>query len=92
MTDRKRWKQFELIVRQIIHEWDPCGLLANGCPADEYDQQILLVVSQAGALHSPNDAANALSRIFSQTYGLDGFAPDDCREVGVELHTALVAA
>ena len=34
MKDPKR--QFN-VLRTIVNEWDPCGLIASGAPEDEYD-------------------------------------------------------
>ena len=33
-------------VKKIIDEWDPIGLLALGCPPNEYDLEIKLIVNQ----------------------------------------------
>jgi len=88
-VDRKRWKRIEPIVRQVIHEWDPYGLIAMGCPADEFDQEILSVVGQMERIKSNMDAAQALSRVFSSAFERKGFTSEDCREPGEKLFNAL---
>jgi hypothetical protein len=41
MTIRARDKQILLIVRKLIHDWDPYRLLEIGVPQDEWDREII---------------------------------------------------
>jgi hypothetical protein len=80
------------VVREVVHRWDPYALLAEGCPLDEFDSEIVAVVAQVPHIRSRIDAALALSRVFSSAFQLEGFQPDDCSEPGNELYEALTAA
>jgi len=43
MAIRARDKQVLLIVRKLIHDWDPYRLLEIGAPEDEWDREILRI-------------------------------------------------
>jgi hypothetical protein len=60
-----------------------------GAPADEWDSEIASVVTQIPRIKSENDAADAVSRVFSSAFQPDGFSPSDCAEVGRQLYLAL---
>jgi len=78
-------------VREVVHRWDPYGLLAGGCSPDEFDREIASVVAQIPRIHSRNDAAHALSRVFSSAFEPERFRPEDCAWAGAELYDALSA-
>lgn len=88
---KKEHKRAWDVVGQVIREWDPYGLLAGGAPQDEFDGEIAALVGQLDRINSPRDAAEALSRVFTSSFEADHFTPVQCREVGENLHTALVA-
>jgi len=88
-TARKRRKRLEVIFRQVVHEWDPYGLLAMGCPEDEFNSEILSVVRQADRVKSPLDGAHVLSRIFTSAFDPQRFTPGECREPGERLYNGL---
>ena len=81
MKDRKANKvqiaKATEVVRQVIHEWDPYGLLAMGAPQDEWDSEIRSLVDQVGRIACEKDAALAISRIFSSAFQPEGFG-DQC--------------
>jgi hypothetical protein len=78
-------------VRQVIHRWDPYGLLAEGCPPDEFDAEIAAVVAEIPRIRGRADAAHVLSRIFSSSFEPERFQPEDCAAAGVELYAGLSA-
>jgi hypothetical protein len=79
-------------VREVVHRWDPYGLLGSGCPADEFDREIAAVVAQVPRIRSRADAAHALTRVFSSAFERNRFRPEDCASPGAELYDALFAA
>jgi hypothetical protein len=79
------------VVGRVIHEWDPYSLLESGCPNDEFDAEIASVVAQVSRIKSAEDAAYALSRVFSSAFEPDKFKPNDCREAGSKLFQALAS-
>ncbi len=77
------------VVGTVIREWDPYSLLKAGCPNDEFDAEIASVVAQIQRIKSAQDAAHALSKVFSSAFGPAKFEPQDCREAGTRLFEAL---
>lgn len=92
MTVWPQCKRIELIVRKVIHGWDPYHLLEGGAPDDEWDREILQIVGRVGRIHSAFDAAAIVSEVFTEAFHPEGFGPDDCAEVGSKLFSALQEA
>jgi len=92
MKTRAEYERAIQVVREIVHRWDPYGLLAGGCPPHEFDREIATVVTQIARIQGRADAACALSRVFSSAFEAEGFRPDDCAKAGTELYEALLAA
>ncbi len=89
MTDRNQWNRIEPVVRKVIHEWDPYGLLEIGAPKDEWDREILQIVGRVSRIDSPSDAVKILSDVFTEAFQPEGFGQDECAEVGRKLYDAL---
>lgn len=77
------------VIRAVIHEWDPYGLLASGAPQDEFDSEVASVVRQISRIKSENDAAHVLSRVFSSSFEAEFFEPKHCLKTGTRLYQAL---
>ncbi len=77
------------IVRRVVHDWDPYGLLSGGAPKDEFDREIAAVVRQIHRIHGPQDAAHVFSRVFGSSFERERFEPEHCREVGDTLYSLL---
>ena len=92
MKTRGDYERAIRVVREVVHRWDPYGLLAGGCPPDEFEQGIAAVVTQVPRIRSRADAAHALSRVFSSAFERERFRPEDCAAAGAELYEALSAA
>jgi hypothetical protein len=91
MKTRRDYERAIQVVRDVVHRWDPYGLLACGCPPDEFDQEISALVAEIPRIRSRTDAIHALSRVFSSAFEPDGFRPEDCEVAGAELYEALSA-
>jgi len=89
MRTRADYDRAFAIVREVIHEWDPYGLIGGGAPADEWDSEIASLVAQIPRIRSQNDAAHTVSRVFSSAFQPEGFSPVDCAEVGRRLYSSL---
>jgi hypothetical protein len=89
MTIRSRDKQVLLIVRKLIHDWDPYRLLEIGAPEDEWDREILRIAGCVNRICNPADAAEVISEIFTEAFQPKGFGQADCAEIGTKLFTAL---
>ena len=80
------------LIKAVIDAWDPYSLLASGAPADEFAIEINALAYGVRNIKSQDDAALAISRVFSRYFTPEDFSVDACREVGVELHKALKEA
>lgn len=94
MTDSRKagqdWdRSASAVVRDIIHGWDPYGLLDLGAPDDEFDSEIAAVVAQIPSIRSENDAVDAVSEVFSSAFDPELFGKENCRSVGSELYRTL---
>jgi hypothetical protein len=79
------------LVSSVINEWDPYELLAIGSPRGEFESEIARVVALIPRIHSAQDAARAISDVFSSAFDKETFAAEDCAEVGLRLFQALSA-
>jgi hypothetical protein len=89
MRRRHHYKDLFNLVRSVVRDWDPYGLIAGGAPDDEWDGEARSLVKQVRRIRSAIDAAHAVSRVFSSSFHPKGFGPDDCREVGQRVFDAL---
>ena len=92
MNTRDDYNNAISVVGAVIKSWDPYSLLAAGAPDDEFDSEIASVAAQIPRIASRNDAAHAVSRVFSSAFDPDTFAPEHCSDVGSQLFAALVDA
>ena len=92
MTNSADYKRAFEVVRKVIHQWDPYGLLEIGAPPHEFDHEIAAIVAQIPHITSEADAANAVSRVFSMAFQPEGFGPSDCAEAGRNLFLALCSS
>jgi hypothetical protein len=89
MKTRDDYKRALAAVTSVVHCWDPYGLLAGGAPSDEFDPEIAQVVTRIPHIHTAQDAANALSLVFSEAFEPDLFTPELCLQPGSQLYTLL---
>ena len=76
------------VVGSVIDGWDPYCLLEGGSPPDEFHSEIESLVARIRQMHSPDDAAKEISRIFSAAFE-PHFTPDACAAVGLQLYSRL---
>ncbi len=89
MTTKTDYQRLFEVVRVLIQEWDPSGLIAGGAPLDEFDSEVARIVAQVPRIASPADAALAISGVFSSAFHPEGFTPGDCAGVGEKLYKTL---
>ena len=53
-----------ILVKSIIDDWDPIGLLDLGCPEDEYDPEIRDVVALLPHVKSVDELALRIRQVF----------------------------
>lgn len=66
----------ENIVRQVIHEWNPFGLLPHA-PIDEFDSEIEKVVISLADATTVEEMARRIQEIFSSSFG-EPFGYEEC--------------
>ena len=91
MKTKADYKRALEVVGKIIREWDPHSLIASGSPVNEFDSEIATVVAQVPHIKSADDAALAISRVFTSSFEVGQFTPDACAEVGSKLFVELSA-
>jgi hypothetical protein len=88
MRTRADYDRAFAAVRDVIHRWDPYGLLGHA-PADEWDNEIASIVAHIPHIKSEGDATQVISEVFSRAFQPDGFMPSDCSDVGRQLFSAV---
>ncbi len=89
MKDRREYEKAIEIVGGVIRAWDPYSLIAEGAPADEFDDQIVKITARVPTFRSPSDAALAISDVFSASFGPESFSVTDCSEPAQQIFTEL---
>jgi hypothetical protein len=90
MKNLKHSEIFEL-VREVICEWDPYGLIEDGSSKDELDREVAAIIRQLPRIRSSMDSCHVISRVFSSSFMPEPFKPENCREVGDRLFKLLKA-
>lgn len=86
LRNRAVWE----LTADVIREWDPYGLLKDGAPIDEFDHEISSVAADLGRIKTAMDAAHAVARVFSSSFGdHTRFSPEACASVGEKLFSRL---
>ena len=81
------------VIGEVIDRWDPCGLLALGAPANEYDPEVDDLAGRLSELTSAEACARQLSEVFQHWFGPSRrFEAEHLREVGDALFGALSEA
>lgn len=96
MTDADQAAQGEFVysvVKEVIAQWDPYGLVGEGRPIDELQPEMRAVCQLIGKIQSPRDASYVLSRVFSAGCEESGhFNPASCEKAGQALYERLLEA
>ncbi len=82
MKTRHDYERALASIGEVIRSWDPYALLREGAPQDEFDAQIAKLAVHVPRIRTAEDAARAVSCVFSSAFGPDDFDVDSCREVG----------
>ena len=80
------------VAKRVIDAWDPYGLLAQGAPSDEFESCAAQLVTYVPRMRTADDAVDAVSRVFSESFEPEYFQPNHCRDVGTKLFSALAQA
>jgi hypothetical protein len=89
VKDRREYEQAVEIIGDVIRAWDPFSLMADGAPADEFDDQIAKITARVPTFRRSSDAAEAVSAVFSEAFGSETFSPADCAKPGEQIFTGL---
>ena len=77
------------IVKKVIDRHDPYGLLAMGCPADEYDSESRDIASKINEYNSVDEIAVICSAVFTRWFGID-FLKESFIEIAEEIKSNLI--
>lgn len=89
MKDRRDYERTIEIVGSVVRAWDPHCLIAEGAPIDEFDDQIARITARIPGFHSPADAAQVISDVFSRSFGPDTFSAAECSAPARQLFSEL---
>jgi hypothetical protein len=92
MRTRADYDRAWALVREVIHAWDPYDLIGQGAPDDEWDAQIASIVAQVPHMRSPDDATQAIHRVFRLWLSPEAPTLLECSPPGRRLFQALVDA
>jgi hypothetical protein len=92
MRTRADYDQAFAVVREVIHEWDPYGLLAGGAPKDEWDDEIAKLLTKIPHIASEADAIDAVSSVFTAAFEPEEFSTADCAAIGRRLYQSLTVS
>jgi hypothetical protein len=77
------------LVKEVIDEWDPFGLLAIHCPEDEYDEEIKDIVEVLPKVNDVAELANEINRIMYKSFNDDFKKSEDCLMVANKIYKLL---
>jgi len=82
------------VVSEIIYAWKPFAWAPADSTDPEFFGEVKGIVKQIPRIQSQVDAAHAVSRVFSSSFGDSSgrFTPQQCASVGEELFSALQRA
>ncbi|OIJ09477.1 hypothetical protein BKP35_16605 [Anaerobacillus arseniciselenatis] len=67
------------MVKKIVNEWDPVGLLPSA-PDDEYEFEIARIVSLLSNVDTVNTLSDGIAQIFTKAFGWS-FSEEECLPV-----------
>ncbi|WP_152394271.1 DUF1871 family protein [Paenibacillus guangzhouensis] len=77
------------VVKEIIDNWDPIGLLAIHCPDDEYESEIREIVTALSYTTNAEELASKINNILYQAFEEDFKKSNDCNVIAHEILRAL---
>jgi hypothetical protein len=81
------------VVREVVLQWDPYGLVGQGRPIEELQPEMRAVCQLIAKIQSPRDACYVLSRVFSAGCDESGhFSLGTCEAAGNALYERLLEA
>ena len=92
MRNRRDYELVIELIREVIHDWDPYSLLQDGSPDGEFDAEIARLATFVPGIHSVDDAAQAVSVVFSDAYGDSDFSKAQCLNPAQRLFDKLLAS
>lgn len=57
------------ILREIINKADPMGLISQGAPEHEYDQEVSLILPKISKNKNNDEVANIIQDVFVNMFG-----------------------
>lgn len=77
------------IVREEIQKWDPYGLLAGGCPRDEFESEVASIAAKINEKMTLTDLTELISDVFMQAFDDSSFSFNHCKEVAEKIYQRL---
>jgi hypothetical protein len=81
LRGRTRYEALVAAVASAVDEADPIGLLAMGCPADEYSAEIGTIVPRVSKAVDPADVRRIVHEEFVRWFDAGIAGPEDAYEL-----------
>ncbi len=82
-----KYKRQFIAIKSAIDQWDPFDLNCYA-PADEYDEEIAMILSRISTDSGTDTIADVVAEVFSEMFH-DDFAPDECRSAAAAIRNNL---
>lgn len=75
------------LIKRIIDNWDPVGLLAMGCPSDEYNLEVEEIFQFCKITHTKQEIGEMIYSTFYNFFGENTFEKtiEECFDVGKKI-------
>ena len=77
-----------ILVKEVVDEWDPIGLLGMGCPDDEYDPEIKDIVQLLSNIKTVDELTRVIQKVFIKWFEED-LTIEKCYPVALEIWNRL---
>ena len=81
----------ERVVRDVLRDWDPEGLIEMGLPENEYEPEAKRICDRIATVSSPEDVIDLLQAVFTWMFGR-AYSWQECRAPGKLLFQRLQAS
>ncbi|MBU1036596.1 hypothetical protein KKF32_00995 [Patescibacteria group bacterium] len=80
----KKIKKDLILLKNLIIENDPIGIIDGGAPDDEYDSTILQVLSKINKINKEDQIADIIKELFTRDFGRDYVNGILCKKIAHE--------
>lgn len=87
--NKKDFQRIVAIVGVSIHRINPCHLMGDGFPDDEFDSEIISIAKQLDRCNSGRDVAHAIARTLNSSFN-ENHQPQEFTNEGDIIYKGLI--